>query len=261
MYHVRYLQQAQPQRPGMPVADALRAAAVLGLTEEQREFHYLAEQFAESELAPHAAEWDAKKHFPEDALRAAANLGFGGVFVREDVGGTGLSRLDGCVIFEALAAGCTSTTAYLTIHNMCCWMIDTFGSDEQRETWLPSMVSMERFASYCLTEPGAGSDASGLATKAVRDGDDYILNGSKAFISGGGRSDVYVIMARTGGDGPGGVSCFVVENGTPGLSFGAQERKVRPPARRVLRPARDARRRGRVVGCASSGGTRSRPPP
>lgn len=151
---------------------------------------------------------------------------FPGLFVRDDVGGIGLGRQDGGVIIEALAAGCTSTTAYLTIHNMCAWMVDTFGSDELRQEILPKLVSMEHFASYCLTEPGAGSDAASLKTRAVRDGDSYVLNGSKMFISGGGRSDVYIIMARTGQAGPKGITCFAVPADTPGLSFGANENKV-----------------------------------
>jgi isobutyryl-CoA dehydrogenase len=169
---------------------------------------------------------DEKKVFPVEALRAAAALGFGGVYVRDDVGGSALSRLDASVIFEALSTACTSTTAYLTIHNMCAWMIDQFGSDELRQRFLPQMVTMEKFASYCLTEPGSGSDASSLQTRAVKKGDQYVLNGAKAFISGGGSSDVYIVMARTGGDGPKGISAFIVEKGTPGLSFGKQERKL-----------------------------------
>ncbi|CAE7808360.1 acad8 [Symbiodinium sp. KB8] len=177
-------------------------------------------------MEPFASEWDEKKHFPEDVLRKAAELGFAGLYVKEDVGGTGLSRHDGSLIVEALAGGCTSTTAYLTIHNMCTWMIDTFGNDEQRHQWLPSLLSMEKFSSYCLTEPGSGSDAASLSTRAVRDGDDYVLNGQKMFISGGGRSDVYVIMARTGGEGPSGISCILVPSDAKGLSFGAQEKKL-----------------------------------
>lgn len=198
----------------------------VGLTEDQLQYLAVAEDLAENVFAPNAAKWDAEKIFPEDALRQTADLGFAGMFVKEDVGGSNLSRLDGSIIFEALASGCTSTTAYLTIHNMCCWMVDTFGSEEQRHKWLPDMISMDHFASYCLTEPGAGSDASSLKTRAVRDGDDYIINGSKAFISGGGRSDVYVVMIRTGGEGPKGISCFIIPKDTPGISFGAQENKL-----------------------------------
>ncbi|WP_372006402.1 isobutyryl-CoA dehydrogenase [Tistrella mobilis] len=196
------------------------------LTEDQRAFQEMARGFATDRLAPGAAEWDAKKIFPEAELREAAALGFGGIYVRDDVGGSGLTRLDAAIIFEELAAGCTSTAAYISIHNMAAWMIDRFGNDEQRNRFLPKLCSMEHFASYCLTEPGAGSDAASLRTRAVRDGDHYVLNGSKAFISGGGRSDIYVVMVRTGGDGPKGISTIVVEKDTPGLSFGANERKL-----------------------------------
>lgn len=159
-------------------------------------------------------------------MRAAAELGFAGIYVREDVGGSGLSRLDAAVIFEELAAACPSTAAYISIHNMASWMIDRFGNDDQRRAYLPKLCSMEHFASYCLTEPGAGSDAASLKTKAERDGDHYVLNGEKAFISGGGRSDVYVVMCRTGGPGPKGISTLVVPKDTPGLSFGKQEEKM-----------------------------------
>ncbi|HKO07033.1 MAG TPA: acyl-CoA dehydrogenase family protein [Alphaproteobacteria bacterium] len=196
------------------------------LSEEQRAFQRVARDFAAAEFAPHAARWDEEKIFPEDALRKAAALGFAGVYVREDVGGAGLSREDGTVIFEELAAGCTSTAAYISIHNMTAWMIDGFGSDTQRQHWLPKLTSMEHFASYCLTEPGAGSDAAALRTRAERVGDHYVLNGTKAFISGGGRSEIYVAMVRTGGQGAKGISALVVERGTPGLSFGKQERKL-----------------------------------
>merc|ERR1719329_1803327 len=174
--------------------------------------HQMAQDFAQKELAPHAAEWDEKHIFPEDKLRALAQLGLAGLFVSEEVGGTALTRADGAVVFEALAAGCTSTTAYLTIHNMCASMIDKFGDDEVRHRLLPKLCTMDHFASYCLTEPGAGSDAASLATKAERDGDHYVLNGSKAFISGGGRSDIYIVMTRTGKEGPGGITCLAVEN-------------------------------------------------
>ncbi len=196
------------------------------LNEEQRAFQDMAAAFAAEQMAPNADEWDATSHFPVDTLRAAAALGFGGIYVKDDVGGSGLSRLDATVIFEELAKGCTSTAAFISIHNMASWMIDTFGDDDQRKRWLPSLCTMEAIASYCLTEPGSGSDAAALRTRADRDGDDYILNGSKAFISGAGSSDLYVCMVRTGADRPSGISCIVVENGTPGLSFGAQERKM-----------------------------------
>lgn len=196
------------------------------LSEEQRAFRDMAQDFARKEMAPQAAVWDEEKIFPEETLRQAAALGFGGIYVRDDVGGSGLSRLDAAVIFEELAGGCTSTAAYISIHNMACWMIDHFGSDDTRRAFLPRLTSMEHFASYCLTEPSAGSDAAALKTRAERDGEDYILNGTKAFISGGGRSDVYVVMCRTGGEGAGGISTLVVPSDTPGLSFGAQERKM-----------------------------------
>ncbi|WP_439814676.1 isobutyryl-CoA dehydrogenase [Zavarzinia sp. CC-PAN008] len=196
------------------------------LSEEQRAFQEVARNFAADRLAPFAAEWDEKHHFPVDRLREAAALGFAGIYIQEDIGGTGLSRLDASLIFEELSAGCVPTAAYLTIHNMASWMIDRFGNDEQRQRFLPSLLTMDRIASYCLTEPGSGSDAAALRTKAVRDGDEYVLDGTKAFISGGGVSDVYVCMVRTGGPGPAGISCVVVEKGTPGLSFGKQEVKM-----------------------------------
>jgi alkylation response protein AidB-like acyl-CoA dehydrogenase len=164
--------------------------------------------------------------FPVEALRKAAALGFGGIYVKDDVGGSALSRLDAALIFEELAQGCTSTAAYISIHNMAAWMIDAFGGSEQRKKFLPKLCSMEHFASYCLTEPGSGSDAASLQTKARRDGDDYVLDGAKAFISGGGVSDIYVVLARTGDAGARGISCIVVEKGTPGLSYGAQEKKL-----------------------------------
>ncbi|HZT25658.1 MAG TPA: acyl-CoA dehydrogenase family protein [Pseudolabrys sp.] len=196
------------------------------LTDEQRAFQATARAFARDEMAPHAREWDENETFPVDALRKAAALGFGGIYVKEDVGGSALSRLDAALIFEELAQGCTSTAAYISIHNMAAWMIDAFGGPEQRKTFLPKLCTMEHFASYCLTEPGSGSDAASLTTKARRDGKTYVLDGAKAFISGGGVSDIYVVMARTGDAGPRGISCIVVEKGTPGLSYGAQEKKL-----------------------------------
>ncbi|KAL3991721.1 hypothetical protein ACER0C_011346 [Sarotherodon galilaeus] len=197
-----------------------------GLTDEQKEFQKVAFDFAANEMAPRMAEWDQKEIFPVETMRKAAQLGFGGIYVQPDVGGSGLSRLDTSIIFEALSTGCVSTTAYISIHNMCAWMIDSYGNKEQREKFCPDLCSMEKFASYCLTEPGSGSDAASLLTSAQRKGDHYILNGSKAFISGGGDTDVYVVMCRTGGKGPKGISCLVVEKGTPGLSFGKKEKKV-----------------------------------
>ena len=196
------------------------------LNEDQRAIEDAARRFAKERLAPFAAEWDANEHFPVDALREAAALGFAGIYVKSDVGGSEMSRLDAAIIMEELSAGCTSTAAFISIHNMASWMIDRFGSDEQRRRMLPKMTTMEKIASYCLTEPGSGSDAASLKTKAVKDGDHYVLNGGKAFISGAGVSDVYVCMVRTGEDGPKGISCLVVENGTPGLSFGKKEKKM-----------------------------------
>ncbi|MCA0316526.1 MAG: acyl-CoA dehydrogenase family protein [Proteobacteria bacterium] len=196
------------------------------LTEEQDAFRQVARDFAAAEMAPHARDWDAGSVFPEETLRAAAALGFGGIYVKDDVGGSGLTRLDAAVIFEELAQGCVSTTAYISIHNMAAWMIDAYGHDDLRRRYVPDLCTMTTFASYCLTEAGAGSDAASLRTRAVKDGNSYVINGAKAFISGGGRSDIYVVMARTGGEGARGVSCFVVEKDTPGLSFGAQEKKL-----------------------------------
>jgi alkylation response protein AidB-like acyl-CoA dehydrogenase len=196
------------------------------LSEDQRAFQATARQFARDDMAPNARAWDEGEIFPVPALRKAAALGFGGIYVKDDVGGSALTRLDATIIFEELAQGCTSTAAYISIHNMAAWMIDAYGGERQRKKFLPKLCTMEHFASYCLTEPDSGSDAASLKTKAVRDGDAYVLNGSKAFISGGGVSDVYVCMVRTGGAGPKGISCIAVEKGTPGLTFGAQEKKL-----------------------------------
>ncbi len=179
---------------------------IFSLTEEQRAFQATARQFAREEMMPHARDWDEDEIFPVEALRKAAALGFGGIYVKEDVGGSALTRLDAALIFEELAQGCTSTAAYISIHNMAAWMIDAFGSDAARKKFLPKLCTMEHFASYCLTEPGAGSDAASLTTRARRDGDTYVLDGTKAFISGGGVSDIYVVMARTGEAGPRGIS-------------------------------------------------------
>lgn len=196
------------------------------LTEDQRAFQEMARDFAQSRLAPFAAEWDEQAIFPVETLRAAAALGLAAIYVREQSGGSGLSRLDAAVIFEELAAGCVSTAAYLSIHNMVAWMVDSFGDKEQRARFLPDLVSMESLASYCLTEPGSGSDAAALRTRAVLDGDHYVLDGSKAFISGGSVSDLYLVMVRTGGDGASGISALLVEKGTPGLSYGKREKKM-----------------------------------
>ncbi|WP_395823945.1 isobutyryl-CoA dehydrogenase [Elstera sp.] len=196
------------------------------LTEDQRAFQSMARDFAAEHLAPFAAKWDEEHIFPVETFRAAAALGMAGIYVREESGGSGLTRLDASLIFEELSAGCVSSAAYLSIHNMVAWMIDTFGNDDQRARFLPSLLTMEKLASYCLTEPGSGSDAAALRTRAVRDGDHYVVNGSKAFISGAGVSEVYAVMVRTGGEGPGGISTLLIEKGTPGLSFGKPEKKM-----------------------------------
>tara|TARA_B100000678_G_C18222344_1_gene507468 strand:+ start:431 stop:1570 length:1140 start_codon:yes stop_codon:yes gene_type:complete len=206
-------------------------------TGEQTMIRDTAAAFSRDQLRPNAARWDEESYFPVDVIRQAAELGFAGIYVNEDVGGSGLSRQDAVLIFEQLSHGDVSTAAYISIHNMVSWMIDRFGSDEQRQTWLPELTSMKKLASYCLTEPSSGSDASGLKTKAVKDGDDYVLTGTKQFISGAGVSDIYLVMARTGEDGPKGVSAFVVENGSDGLSFGANEKKMgwkSQPTRQVI---------------------------
>jgi alkylation response protein AidB-like acyl-CoA dehydrogenase len=196
------------------------------LSEQQRAIKDTARAFAHGEMMPLARQWDEEEVFPADTLRQAAALGFGGIYVSADLGGSALSRLDAALIFEELAQGCPSTAAYISIHNMVAWMIDAYGAGELRERLLPDLCSMAKFASYCLTEPDSGSDAASLKTRAVRENDHYVLDGNKAFISGSGRSDVYIVMARTGEGGPRGISCFLVENGTPGLSFGAKEKKL-----------------------------------
>ena len=196
------------------------------LTDEQRQIQEMARAFTADAITPHAAEWDEKHIFPRDAIRQAAELGFGAIYVSEEHGGIGLGRLEAALVMEAMAYGCPSTSAFISIHNMSAWMIDRFGSAEVKAKYLPSLVTMERIASYCLTEPGSGSDAAALKTKAVRDGDHYLVSGSKAFISGGGENEVYVTMVRTGAEGPKGISCLVIEKDMPGVSFGAQERKL-----------------------------------
>lgn len=196
------------------------------LSEDQRAFKDMAASFTRDELTPNAKKWDEDSYFPIPTLRKAAELGFGGIYVKEDVGGSALTRLDATLIFEELSRGCTSTAAYISIHNMVAWIIDSYGSEDLRQKFLPKLCTMELLTSYCLTEPGSGSDAAALRTSAKDDGDHYILNGSKAFISGGGVSDLYAVMVRTGGDGPAGVSCLLVEKGTPGLSYGANEEKL-----------------------------------
>ena len=194
--------------------------------DEQAAFRDAARRFAAAEMAPNAAAWDEEDIFPAETLRRAAGLGFAAICCRAEHGGAGLGRADATLIFEELAAACPSTAAFLSIHNMVAWMVDSFGDAAQRARWAPRLAGMELFAAYCLTEPGAGSDAASLATRARRDGDDYVLNGSKAFISGGGVADLYLCMARTGGPGADGVSCLAVERGAPGLSFGKRERKL-----------------------------------
>ncbi|UFS58128.1 acyl-CoA dehydrogenase family protein [Subtercola endophyticus] len=207
------------------------------LTEDQKALVEAVRDFSESELAPHAIEWDQTKFFPVDVLKQAGELGLGGIYTREDVGGAGLTRSDAVLIFEELARGDTTIAAYISIHNMVVWMIDTFGNDEQRHRWVPELASMRQLGSYCLTEPGAGSDAAALQTTARRDGDEYVLNGTKQFISGAGASSVYIVMARTGEQGPHGISAIVVPADTPGLSFGANEKKMgwnAQPTRQVI---------------------------
>ncbi|HEX7045129.1 MAG TPA: acyl-CoA dehydrogenase family protein [Burkholderiales bacterium] len=196
------------------------------LTEEQRAFQQTAREFAQNELAPHAARWDAECIFPKDVIAQAGALGFCGLYVPEEAGGLGLSRLDAAIVFEELAAGCTSTTAFITIHNMATWMIATWGTPATVERWCPALAQGTKLASYCLTEPGAGSDAASLKTTARRDGDAYLINGSKAFISGAGSTDVLVVMARTGDAGAHGISAFAVPADSPGISYGKNERKM-----------------------------------
>ncbi|MFV6029205.1 acyl-CoA dehydrogenase family protein [Streptomyces sp. NPDC056264] len=212
-------------------------SAVTTLTEDQLALAEVTLDFAQEQLAPHAVAWDQDKHFPVDVLRRAAVLGLGGVYVREEHGGSGLTRADGVLVFETLATGCPSIAGYLSIHNMVAWMIDWYGAPAQRARWLPGLCSAETLGSYCLTEPGAGSDAAALRTRAERDGGHYVLTGVKQFISGAGASDLYIVLARTGGGGPGGISAFVVERGDPGVSFGANERKMgwnAQPTRQVV---------------------------
>ncbi|MEM8800202.1 MAG: acyl-CoA dehydrogenase family protein [Pseudomonadota bacterium] len=196
------------------------------LTDDQTLIKETADRFTADRVTPNAAKWDEDHIFPRDVLKEAAELGFGGIYVSETNGGIGLGRVEAALVIEAMAYGCPSTSAFLSIHNMAAWMIDRFGAPELSSQVVPDLVSMDMIASYCLTEPGAGSDAASLRTSARRDGDDYVLNGSKAFISGAGASDVYVVMVRTGGEGAAGISCILVEKDTPGLSFGANERKL-----------------------------------
>jgi alkylation response protein AidB-like acyl-CoA dehydrogenase len=200
--------------------------AQFSLDADQIALRDTARAFADEVFAPKAVAWDEARHFPVAEMRKAAALGMGGIFIAEDVGGSGLSRLTAALIFEALATGCPTVAAYMSIHNMTAWLIDAFGTGEQRQKWLPKLCTMELLASYCLTEPGAGSDAAALVTRAVRNGDHYVLNGQKQFISGAGAGDLYVVMARTGGEGASGISSFIVPGDTAGISFGANERKM-----------------------------------
>ncbi|WP_431471178.1 acyl-CoA dehydrogenase family protein [Sphingosinithalassobacter sp. LHW66-3] len=196
------------------------------LTDDQRAIQEMAQRFTADNITPHAGEWDEKHIFPRDTIRSAAELGFAAIYVSEESGGIGLGRLEAALIMEAMAYGCPSTSAFISIHNMASWMIDRFGSDAVKAKYLPSLVTMDRMASYCLTEPSAGSDAAALKTQAVRDGDNYVVTGTKQFISGGGENEIYVTMVRTGDTGSGSISCLVIEKDMPGVSFGAQERKL-----------------------------------
>ncbi len=207
------------------------------LTDDQHEIQDLARRFTADRITPHAAEWDEKHIFPRDTIKAAAELGFAAIYVSEESGGIALGRLEAALIMEAMSYGCPSTSAFISIHNMAAWMIDRFGSQGVKDKYLPDLVTMDRLASYCLTEPGSGSDAAALKTRAVRDGDDWIVTGSKQFISGAGENEVYVTMVRTGEDGPKGISCLVIEKDMPGVSFGANEKKLgwhSQPTRQVI---------------------------
>lgn len=196
------------------------------LTDDQRAIQEMAQKFTADAITPHAARWDEDHHFPRDVVKAAAELGFGAIYVSEESGGIGLGRLEAALIMEAMAYGCPSTSAFISIHNMGAWMIDRYGSDALKGKYLPALVTCDSLASYCLTEPGSGSDAAALKTKAVREGDHYVVTGAKAFISGGGENDLYVVMVRTGDEGPKGISCLVIEKDMAGVSFGAQEKKL-----------------------------------
>lgn len=217
-------------------------SAQFDLTDDQIAIQDMARRFTADAITPFAAEWDEKHLFPRDTVRAAAELGFGAIYVSEEAGGIGLGRLEAALIMEAMAYGCPSTSAFISIHNMAAWMIDQFGSDTLKGKYLPDLVTMQSMASYCLTEPSSGSDAAALKTRAVRDGDHYVVNGSKQFISGGGENDLYVTMVRTGDEGAKGISCLVIGKDMPGVSFGAQERKLgwhsQPTAQLILEDAR-----------------------
>lgn len=207
------------------------------LTDDQREIQELARRFTADRITPFAAEWDEKHIFPRDTIKAAAELGFAAIYVSEESGGIALGRLEAALIMEAMAYGCPATSAFISIHNMASWMIDSFASAELKARYLPDLVTMERMASYCLTEPGSGSDAAALKTTARLEGDHYVVNGSKQFISGAGENEVYVTMVRTGAEGAKGISCLVIDKDMPGVSFGANERKLgwhAQPTRQVL---------------------------
>lgn len=225
------------------------------LTDDQRAIQEMARKFTADAITPFAAEWDEKHIFPRDTIKAAAELGFGAIYVAEESGGIGLGRLEAALIMEAMAYGCPSTSAFISIHNMAAWMIDRFGSDALKAKYLPSLVTMDMIASYCLTEPGSGSDAAALKTRAVRDGGDWVVSGTKQFISGGGANDLYLTMVRTGEDGPRGISCLVIEKDMPGVSFGAQERKLgwhsQPTAQVILDNVRVPA--GNMVGAEGEG--------
>ncbi len=245
--HLALARLRDPGRCELHDPDHGVSAVTTLLTDDQLAVVETTLDFAQEHLAPHAVAWDQDKHFPVDVLRKAAGLGLGGVYVREDVGGSELSRTDGVLVFEALATGCPSIAGYLSIHNMVGWMVDRYGTEAQRERYLPRLCAMELLGSYCLTEPGAGSDAAALRTRAVRDGDAYVLTGTKQFISGAGASHLYIVLARTGGDGPRGISAFLVERDDPGLSFGPNEKKMgwnAQPTRQVVLDGVRVRRTG-----------------
>jgi alkylation response protein AidB-like acyl-CoA dehydrogenase len=212
------------------------------LTEDQLAIREVARRFTADHITPYAAEWDEQHIFPRETIRRSAELGFGAIYVSEQSGGIGLGRVEAALIMEAMAYGCPSTSAFISIHNMAAWMIDHFGSEAVKAKYLPSLVTMEKMASYCLTEPGSGSDAASLKTTARRNGDYYVVSGTKQFISGAGANEIYVTMVRTGGDGPKGISCLVIEKDMPGVSFGAQERKLgwhsQPTAQLILEDVR-----------------------
>ncbi|MGO2861793.1 MAG: acyl-CoA dehydrogenase family protein, partial [Brevibacterium sp.] len=213
------------------------AALPFGLTEEQQTISGMVREFADSEIAPHALEWDAEHHFPVDVIKRSAELGMGGIYVSEESGGTGMGRMDAALVFEAMSTACPSVAAYISIHNMVAWMIDKYGNAEQKEKYLVPLAGMDHLGSYCLTEPNAGSDAAALRTSAREDGDHYVLNGVKQFISGAGTSETYLVMARTGQEGSRGISAFILEKGMEGLSFGPNEQKMgwrAQPTRQVI---------------------------